>query len=145
MKKNKILILAVLFCLIIPGTGFTHESHDHAGQKERGIICAKAWLKLVDSKKYRSSWGSAAQIFKSVLSADQWEKTVTAVREPLGVVRHRYLFHDKMTTALPGQPDGHYLILKYASAFANKAKAIETITLMEDSDGNFRVAGYFIK
>ena len=42
-------------------------------------------------------------------------------------------------------PDGNYIVLQYDTLFENKAAAVETVTLSQDSDGQWRVAGYFIK
>jgi len=42
-------------------------------------------------------------------------------------------------------PDGRYLVLRYVTRFANKTHAVESITLMTESDGTWWVAGYFIK
>jgi len=48
-------------------------------------------------------------------------------------------------TALPGAPDGKYVVIQYDTAFANKAAAIETITPMLDADNQWRVSGYYIR
>jgi hypothetical protein len=46
---------------------------------------------------------------------------------------------------LPGAPDGKYVVIQFESSFSNKKAAIETVTLMMDSDVKWRVSGYFIK
>ena len=114
-------------------------------EKEAGIDTATRWLKLTDAKDYKASWQTAAQVFKSAITADQWAITITSLRDPLGEVVSRDLFHDQFTTTLPGMPDGRYLVMRYVTRFANKAHAVESITLMAESDGTWRVAGYFIK
>lgn len=63
----------------------------------------------------------------------------------MGKVVSRNLFHDQLTATLPGMPDGRYLVLRYVTRFANKTHAVESITLMTESDGTWWVAGYFIK
>ena len=47
--------------------------------------------------------------------------------------------------ALPGAPDGEYVVIQYESSFEHKQSAIETVTPMLDTDGKWRVSGYFIK
>jgi hypothetical protein len=37
------------------------------------------------------------------------------------------------------------VVLKLNTTFENKAVAIETVTVMKDYDGKWRVAGYFIR
>lgn len=48
-------------------------------------------------------------------------------------------------TSVPGAPDGEYVVVQFKTSFDKKAKAIETVTPMKDPDGQWRVAGYFIK
>jgi hypothetical protein len=47
--------------------------------------------------------------------------------------------------SLPGVPDGKYVVLEFDTSFENKKTAVETVTPMQESDGTFRVSGYFIK
>jgi hypothetical protein len=42
-------------------------------------------------------------------------------------------------------PQGHYVVLQYASRFSDRANAIETVTPAREEDGTWRVAGYFIR
>ena len=51
----------------------------------------------------------------------------------------------RFETSLPGAPDGEYVVIQMETSFENKASAVETITPMRDSDGEWRVAGYYIK
>jgi hypothetical protein len=67
------------------------------------------------------------------------------VRQPLGTLRQREAKAAEYKTSLPGAPDGKYVLLQYQSAFENKASAIESVTVVMDSDGAWKVAGYFIK
>lgn len=147
MKKKKLLSIALICLFTLVGSlGFAQKDNRQALlEKEAGIDTATRWLKLTDAKDYNASWQSAAQMFKSAVTADQWATTITSARDPLGKVVSRDLFHDQLTATLPGMPDGRYLVLRYVTRFANKAHAVESITLMKESDGTWRVAGYFIK
>ena len=66
-------------------------------------------------------------------------------REPLGKVISRELTNQTYKTSLPGAPDGEYVVMEFTTAFTNKKSAIETITPMLDEDGQWRVAGYYIR
>jgi len=57
----------------------------------------------------------------------------------------RELGSAKYSTTLPGAPDGEWVVLKLNTTFENKAVAVETVTVMRDLDGKWRVAGYFIR
>lgn len=106
---------------------------------------AEPWLALVDSGRYAESWKQAASLFRSKITAAQWEEAVRSAREPLGAVVSRNLVSAQYTRTLPGAPDGEYVVLRYETEFANKKKAVETVTPMKDSDGAWRIAGYFIQ
>jgi len=60
-------------------------------------------------------------------------------------VQKRTLKSGQHTSTLPGAPAGDYALLAYSTDFAKKASATETVILMHDPDGKWRVSGYFIK
>ena len=103
------------------------------------------WLALTDTGQYESSWDSASSLFKAAVAKDDWEKSLSAVRTPIGALETREMAASKFSTTLPGAPDGEYVVFQFSSSFANKAAALETVTAMKDTDGAWRVAGYFIK
>ena len=84
-------------------------------------------------------------MFKTAMSIQAWEKTAQSVRAPLGALRKRVEKSATATSILPGVPDGKYVVIQYDTAFENRAAAVETLTLAQDRDGSWRVAGYFIK
>ena len=47
--------------------------------------------------------------------------------------------------SLPGAPDGEYVVILFKTSFEGKAEAVETVTPMRDADGEWRVAGYYIR
>ena len=63
----------------------------------------------------------------------------------MGKATSRTLKGATYVTELPGAPDGEYVVIQFATAFANKGSAVETITPMMDEDGRWRVSGYFIR
>lgn len=106
---------------------------------------ARTWLGLVDAGKYADSWSSAATLFRQKISSPQWQAAAAAARGPLGALKSRTLQSATPKNALPGVPDGEYMVIQFASSFEHKASAIETVTPMKDTDGKWRVTGYFIK
>lgn len=104
-----------------------------------------AWLTLTDSGHYEASWTSAAALFKAAVSKEDWGKSLNAVRAPIGALESREMATSKYRTRLPGAPDGEYVVFQFNSSYENKATALETVTAMKDADGQWRVAGYFIK
>ena len=106
---------------------------------------AKSWLALVDSGKYAESWRDAASLFRKQVTEAQWNAAVGAARGPLGALVARKLSHAEFRTSLPGAPDGAYVVLVYTSSFEKKKDATETVTPMKDTDGAWRVSGYWVR
>src|SRR5690242_6683503 len=105
---------------------------------------AEAWLTLVDSRQYDESWGRASAYFRFGVAQPHWSEMAQAAREPLGDLVARTLRNVTPARSLPGAPDGDYRVLRFDSRFIQKARAVETLTLVREADG-WRVAGYFIK
>lgn len=106
---------------------------------------AQKWLNLIDRSKYTDSWSKAAQYFQNNITQEEWVRTLQGVRQPLGAILSRNIESRQYTTTLPGSPDGEYVVIQYHTSFANKQSAVETVTPMLDKDGNWKIAGYFIK
>ncbi|MFQ5989816.1 MAG: DUF4019 domain-containing protein [Candidatus Methylomirabilales bacterium] len=142
MKKKRCAIVALSMFLGL--VLFQPVTADQVVEKE-AFRAANAWLSLVDGGRYAKSWETAADYFKAAVQEEQWVTSLKAIRKPLGSVHYRTLKYKKYTTALPGAPDGEYVVLQFTTSFENKKSAIETVTPMRDNDGEWRVAGYYIK
>jgi hypothetical protein len=117
-----------------------------AGEKEdAGVKAAEAWLMLVDAEQYQESWKEAASFFRERTTPERWEQIVKPARGAFGALKERKLKSATYMTALPGAPDGEYVVIQFTTAFEKKQTAIETVTPMMDTDGKWRVSGYYIK
>lgn len=133
-------LLFMALCISISAQALAEDKPEQRAQQS-----AETWLVLVDSGKYAESWQEASQYFKNAVSEEKWESAMHGTREPLGKVLSRKLRSAQYTTALPGAPDGEYVVIQYDSSLEHKQTAVETITPMRDKDGKWRVSGYFIK
>jgi hypothetical protein len=125
---------------------FTFVFAAYAGPaSDEAVRSAEAWLKLVDTARYDKSWDTAASYFKSRVKKETWSEMVHSVRSPFGAVIKRKLKSANFTKSLPGAPDGEYVVIQFATSFDNKKKSVETITPMKDTDGQWRVSGYYIR
>jgi hypothetical protein len=140
MKKQ----IVSIFCMMII-TCITSTVSFAATTEDTAIEAAVVWLSLVDSGEYSKSWTQSAEIFKSAITKTKWEETLDTVQKPLGNLLSRNMVLAKSTTTLPGAPDGEYVVIQFKSNFANKKTVLETVTPTKDSDGKWRVSGYFIK
>jgi hypothetical protein len=131
---------ALVVVLILAGPAPAAEKPEVAATSQ-----AQAWLALVDQGKYGESWDAASNLFRGAVTRDDWAAKVSGVRGPLGKLVSRRVKSERLATRLPGAPDGKYVVIQFATSFANKKKAVETVTPMLEADGSWRVTGYFIK
>ena len=137
--------LVSIFLFLALFMGMSARVHAEDKPEQLAQQSAEAWLALIDSGKYADSWQEASQYFKNAVTKEKWESAMHGNREPLGKLVSRKLRSAQYTTALPGAPDGEYVVIQYDSSFEHKQTAVETITPMLDKDGKWRASGYFIK
>jgi hypothetical protein len=118
---------------------------DSASAVSAAEAAAKSWLTLVDRQRYRESWDSAAAVFRSAISKTKWDQAVQQARGPFEPFGERKLQSATYTTSLPHAPPGQYVVLQYEAQTAGKRTVIETVTPMKESDGTWRVSGYYIR
>ena len=140
MKKKYILICSFILMLV-----FLQPLWADSIKKLNAQKASDAWLSMVDEAKYSESWQNTSSYFKNAVDENQWEKSLTSVRKPLGEVLSRKAMSQNYTKTLPGAPDGEYVVIQYETSFKNKSSAIETVTPSLEKDGIWRVSGYYIK
>lgn len=153
MKKvfGLLFVTAVILCFNLC-SGYAAEPAadakitDPAANKETpaAIEAAEKWLAMVDEGKYAESWDAASTLFKNAMGKDQWVQSLTGVRTPLGKLLSRKVSNSSYQQAMPGAPDGEYVVIQFATSFENKKETIETVTPMKEKDGAWKVSGYYI-
>jgi len=115
-------------------------------EKEKAAVsAAEKWLGMIDEGEYAESWKGGAELFRNALTQEQWVQSLQGVRKPLGRLLSRTVKSKTYKTSLPGAPDGEYVVIEFSTSFERKKAAVETVTPMKDTDGKWRVSGYFIK
>lgn len=106
---------------------------------------AEAWLPAIDEGDAATAWRESASLFRDAVTETDWtaslEKVQGAVGRPLERTFRSAEFHGE----LPGAPDGEYVVITYDTAFEKKRKGQETVVPMRDTDGEWRVSGYFVR
>jgi hypothetical protein len=97
---------------------------------------ARQWLILVDDKNYAQSWSDAGKTFQARQKADAWAAAIGAKRESLGAVASRDLKSIDLGRT-------NVAVIRYDTAFARKAQAVETVTLAFEN-GGWSVTDYAI-
>lgn len=104
------------------------------------VAAARAWLALIDRGDWTGSWNATGQPFKALNSVETWTRISQQVRTPLGALRSRELIGEEN---VPAPPYG-YQMVKFRTDYANKAGAIETLSLVREG-GQWRVVGVTVE
>lgn len=115
---------------------------------EKGKAAADAaaqWLLLVDSGQYGESWFQASTDFRGAASKEQWIHALNTVRVPLGKLLSRKLKSSTYTTTLPHSRPGEYVVLQYDTDYEKAAAMLETVAVVLEKNGQWKVTGYYIK
>ena len=142
MERAKIYTVIGIVVLGLCFSSLTTASEE---KQAAALAAAKTWLALVDEGQYGESWEAAAAYFKSGVTKDYWQQAISAIRKTFGEPVYRKLGSITYTQSLPAAPDGEYVVVEIATSFENKKHAVETVIPMLESDGEWRVSGYFIK
>ncbi len=135
----KIWIAALLF-----GAAGLPAGAQAADPEAAAEAAAATWLALVDAGAYGRSWTDAASYVRQTVAQSAWASSVARARAACGLLKSRRLKSAYATSYLPDSPDGHYVVIHYASEFTHKPRTIETITAVEESPDHWRVIGYYI-
>ena len=101
---------------------------------------ARQWLTLIDDSNYTAG---IAQMGPATRKDDI--ASLSRLREPMGAMSNRNLKDIKLEKTQPGLPAGQYAVVRYESTFANRASAIETVTLAMVKTGAWAVVAYRVE
>lgn len=103
------------------------------------------WLRQLDRDEFGGAWDGASDYLKLALQRDAFIESLKSVRQALGKTLSRKLASAQYATSMPSAPDGHYVVMQYAVALEHKQSAVETVIAALDSNGTWRVSGYFVR
>lgn len=98
---------------------------------------AKQWLTLVDDKNYQQSWTESGPAFKARQKAEEWSKSASALRTPMGAMSSRDLKSIDASRS-------NIVVVRYDTVFAHKAASVETVTLTFQN-GGWAVTDYTVQ
>lgn len=132
-------ILALAIAPQIASAPATAPVAEQAATNPEVIDAARSWLVLVDQSRWDDSYRATGTAFRKLNTAKVWADTSEKVRVPLGAMVSRTFVSQEN---LPAPPHG-YEVVKFRTRFANRADAIETVTLDKEND-DWRVVGVTI-
>lgn len=101
---------------------------------------ARRFLTLIDQRKWNESYALTTASFQKMNTSKVWADVSEQARPPLGALVSRTMISQE---DVPTPPHGH-LVVKFRTDFANKANAIEKVSL-ERAGNDWRVAGVTIE
>ncbi|WP_298398083.1 DUF4019 domain-containing protein [Sphingobium sp.] len=104
------------------------------------VDAARQWLILLDQGNWEDSYRGTTTHFRKMNSVKVWADASEKARAPLGALLSRTFLSQEN---LPAPPYG-YEVVKFRTSYANKADAIETVSL-DKEDGLWSVAGVTIE
>jgi hypothetical protein len=113
--------------------------------REEKIGAVKTWLESIDAGNYDEAWKWTSSLTRTLETESGWIDKLKLVRNPLGKVINRKNPGTKWTRELQGAPKGSYYIFTFNTDFATKSDALETVTLIYQEDGKWRILGYSIQ
>jgi hypothetical protein len=134
--------LGVLVLSLSLGVIAIHAEDNFA---QGATAAAETWLGHVDAGDYGGSWGEASAYVQGAITEQAWIASLHRVRTPLGKLLSRHLKQVQHTQSMPGAPDGDYVVMQFDTRFEHKQAAVETVTFLQEKQGEWKAAGYYIK
>jgi hypothetical protein len=106
---------------------------------------ADAWLERIDAGDVEATWERTSSLFRQLVDLPRWKASFEQVNAILGRPLSRELGTTEYRESIPGAPDGQYVVLEYMTGFERKKEAVETVVAALDTDGEWRVGGYFVR
>lgn len=106
---------------------------------------ASHWLTLIDQKQFQGAWDDSGPLLKDVIGPAQWDAALSGTRTRLGNVLSRKLTTHQSLSALPHGTRGNFIIIEYQTQFSWNIRGTETVTMMTNERGQWRVIGYSLK
>lgn len=136
-----ILALGLAALLAVPeATTVVSPSSTSAPANAEVVDAAREFLVLLDQGRWDDSYRSTASAFRKLNTGKVWAAASDQARKPLGSMISRTFVSQEN---LPAPPAG-YEVVKFRTVFANKANALETVSLDREG-GSWRVVGVTIE
>lgn len=139
------LALGLMAFVALPLMTATNASADSSAQgseqatNQQVLDAARHFLALVEAKKWEESYAATGSAFRKLNTLQVWSDVSEQVHARYGKALSRTLLSQEN---LPAPPAG-YEVVKFRTVYANKAEAVETVTL-DREDGKWVVVGITI-
>ena len=142
--------MALIEAVVLAGIGILYfqvvvADPAHEPQRKAAQAAAEIWIRDVDEGHYAEAWQATGSVFRKAVSQKAQIAAWNKYRKPSGPVARRTLREATYTESLPRAARGKYVLVRFNTTFENHSNAIETIVEQLETDGQWRVTGYWIK
>lgn len=104
------------------------------------------WLGYLDRGDFAGSWKSASvDFFQKSVPKQRWIPGVSGIRQSNGALRSRRLRTQVFLPVNPQGVKGPFVVSIFDSSFEKLPAALEAVTFVLDSDGQWRASAYFLR
>jgi len=139
---TKILFAIPSFFLLLSLNAFAENSKLINSE---AIKASENFLFLLDAEDYDTAWEESSTVLKIMKSKETWANELRILRELFGYQINRTPKKTNSFNTLSGLPDGKYHLLIMDTSFEKKKKGIQSIIVMHDKDGMWRVVDYIAR
>ncbi|ALC15868.1 hypothetical protein DSOUD_1084 [Desulfuromonas soudanensis] len=140
-RIHAVLLLSALLIIFLPR--FSERPEKEKAQAAAAAV--DAFLQRVDSDRYAESWQISASLLKGKVPEQLWVDQLGKIRAVAGPLVERTEESMTYSTSAKDSPEGEYIVVTFDTSFERKKDASEIVTVTLDTDGVWRVAGYFIR
>ena len=137
------IFLAIGFVLLITIPWLNKTPSEEVSIKASDA--AVKFLYLVDNGEYVRSWETSSKHMKAAVTGEEWKQQITEIRDKVGAIVERHRDEVSYLEGAGDLPEGEYVVITYNSVFKKRQLVKETVTLALAKNGEWQVAGYFLK
>ncbi len=137
--KISILILALTLSV------FSLPNHANPKYVQQAENQAELWLASIDKGNAKSSYGAMSSLFARQLSQEQWQLSIQGMHGYFGKAGTRIKTSSIYKTESYGAPSGDYVDVVFSTDYDNAPGRKEVVTMVRDSTGTWKVAGFSIE
>lgn len=139
IKADANIVVRVAVLVVLLAVAAAAAEHD---KEKASVAAAEKWIALIDAGKFADSWEETAASFKAKVKKEEWSTALEESRRSLGPVVSRKL-QARYHSRVPGSPDAELASVLFEANRTNTKMLIETVILVNDRDGQWRVTDYF--
>jgi len=138
---HTVLILAGLAIIFWPRV----ENKIDPAKAASARAATERFLAMVDDDRFAESWNMSAALIREKIPREKWAGKLKLFRAQYGKMLGRKEKEIRYSTEASGNNQGEFITLIFTADYERRKGAEETVTVMLEDDGNWRVGGFFVE